>query len=101
MKLSRVSRLMKLLTTLQSAKGCNCTELADMLGITEIFTLTYQPKFFKKLGFVDIDKRELPHKIWSDCIICVKFPDCDEIAMMKEMESEYESEPASVRNKSD
>ena len=59
-----------------------CLLEADMLGITKIFTLTYQPKFFKKLGFVDIDKRELPHKIWSDCINCHMFPDCDEEALM-------------------
>lgn len=59
-----------------------CLMEADMLGITKIFTLTYQPKFFKKLGFVDIDKRELPHKIWSDCIHCHMFPDCDEEALM-------------------
>lgn len=59
-----------------------CLMEADMLGITKIFTLTYQPKFFRKLGFVDIDKRELPHKIWSDCINCHMFPDCDEEALM-------------------
>ena len=29
-----------------------------------------------------IDKKELPHKIWSDCIHCHKFPDCDEDALM-------------------
>mgnify|MGYP001812948908 FL=1 len=51
-------------------------------GITRIFTLTYQPGFFRKLGFVDIDKKELPHKIWADCINCSMFPDCDEEALM-------------------
>jgi amino-acid N-acetyltransferase len=55
---------------------------AKKLGITKIFTLTYQDKFFKKIGFEYIDKEMLPHKIWSDCIKCVKFPNCDEIAMM-------------------
>ncbi len=59
-----------------------CMLEADMLGISKIFTLTYQPGFFRKLDFVDIDKRDLPHKIWSDCIHCHMFPDCDEEALM-------------------
>ena len=63
-----------------------CLMEADMLGISKIFTLTYQPGFFRKQGFVDIDKRELPHKIWSDCINCHMFPDCDEEALMFDRE---------------
>ncbi len=59
-----------------------CLMEADMLGISKIFTLTYQPGFFRKQGFADIDKRNLPHKIWSDCINCHMFPDCDEEALM-------------------
>lgn len=51
--------------------------------IKQLFALTYRPGFFKKFGFSRIRKAELPLKIWSDCIICVKFPDCDEIAMMR------------------
>ena len=46
-----------------------------------VFLLTYQEGFFKKCGFSVVDKRELPQKIWSDCIKCPKFPECDEIAM--------------------
>jgi amino-acid N-acetyltransferase len=59
---------------------------AKNFGINRIFTLTYKPQFFKKLGFVQIEHANLPLKIWSDCIICVKFPDCDETAMMMELE---------------
>jgi amino-acid N-acetyltransferase len=59
-----------------------CLNEAQMFGITRIFTLTYQPGFFRKQGFADIDKRDLPHKIWSDCIHCSMFPDCDEEALM-------------------
>jgi len=55
---------------------------ADSYGITKVFTLTYQPEFFRKIGFKDIDKSELPHKVWSDCIQCSKFPDCNEEALM-------------------
>ena len=51
--------------------------------IKKLFTLTYRPDFFKQFGFIEIDKAELPIKIWSDCIHCIKFPDCDENAMLK------------------
>lgn len=59
-----------------------CLEEAAQLGAHRVFTLTYQPGFFKKLGFIDIDKKELPHKIWTDCLNCVKFPNCDENALI-------------------
>ncbi|MDM8526300.1 N-acetyltransferase [Desulfococcaceae bacterium HSG8] len=58
---------------------------AGSFDIKEVFTLTYQPGFFKRFGFAQIDRSDLPLKIWSDCIICVKFPDCDETAMMKKL----------------
>jgi amino-acid N-acetyltransferase len=57
---------------------------ADAYGITKVFTLTYQPDFFRNIGFKDIDKSELPHKVWSDCIQCSKFPDCNEEALVWE-----------------
>ncbi len=57
---------------------------AKSFNVKRIFTLTYKPDFFKQFGFVEIERSELPLKIWGDCMICVKFPDCDEIAMMKE-----------------
>jgi amino-acid N-acetyltransferase len=60
---------------------------ADSYGITRVFTLTYQPDFFRKLGFKDIDKAELPHKVWSDCINCSKFPDCNEEALIWEKDA--------------
>ncbi len=58
-----------------------CLEEADHFGINKVFTLTYQAGFFRKQGFKDIDKSKLPHKIWSDCLNCPKFPDCDEEAL--------------------
>ncbi|WP_346356255.1 N-acetyltransferase [Azotosporobacter soli] len=51
------------------------------LGVTEIFALTYQPGFFAKLGFYEVQKEELPHKVWKECINCPKFPNCDETAV--------------------
>ncbi|MCB2180570.1 MAG: N-acetyltransferase [Desulfobulbaceae bacterium] len=59
----------------------SCLEEANSLGISHVFTLTYQPLFFRRMGFSSIDKKELPHKVWSDCINCPKFPDCNEEAM--------------------
>ena len=59
---------------------------AKSFNVKKVFALTYLPNFFNKFGFVQIERSELPLKIWADCIVCVKFPDCDEIAMMKEIE---------------
>lgn len=58
-------------------------EEGRVLGVKEFFALTYKPGFFKKLGFEEITKEQLPHKVWKECIDCPKFPNCDEIAMMK------------------
>ena len=58
-----------------------CISEARQLGIGRVFALTYQQVFFEKLCFEVIEKAELPQKIWSDCIKCAKFPECDEIAL--------------------
>ncbi|WP_129125610.1 MULTISPECIES: N-acetyltransferase [Geomonas] len=62
-----------------------CIDEARSLGLKRLFCLTYKPDFFAKFGFKVADKSELPHKVWGDCIKCVKFPDCDEIAMILEL----------------
>lgn len=62
-------------------------EEAKALEIKKLFLLTYQNTFFQKMGFHQVDKSELPHKVWSDCIKCIKFPDCDEIAMALELKN--------------
>ena len=62
-----------------------CLEDMKELGLSKVFTLTYQPGFFEKLGFRKVDKSELPHKGGSDCIKCPKFPDCNEEAMVREI----------------
>ncbi len=62
-------------------------EEAKTYGIKKLFTLTYRPGFFEQLGFSRIDRSQLPLKIWGDCLLCVKFPDCDEIAMMTHLET--------------
>ncbi len=58
---------------------------AVFFKIKDLFTLTYRDDFFLKFGFSPIDKNELPIKVWSDCIGCVSFPNCDEIAMLKKL----------------
>ncbi|MDR3564446.1 MAG: N-acetyltransferase [Negativicutes bacterium] len=61
------------------------TTEARELGVKTLFALTYQTGFFVKQGFHEIPKEKLPHKVWKDCINCPKFPNCDEVAMMKEL----------------
>ena len=59
-----------------------CLAEAAELLVERVFALTYQDGFFKKIGFADVDKKELPHKIWNDCLSCIKFPNCDESAFI-------------------
>jgi amino-acid N-acetyltransferase len=59
-----------------------CLNEAAELGIKSIFCFTYRPEFFKRQKFIDIDKMELPRKVWTDCFRCPKFPNCDEIALI-------------------
>ena len=59
-----------------------CIDEAAELGITTIFCLTYKPAFFEKSGFYQVDKMELPRKVWAECFRCPKFPDCDEVALV-------------------
>ncbi|MDL2306434.1 N-acetyltransferase [Desulfovibrio sp. OttesenSCG-928-C06] len=64
----------------------SCLDEAIALGLSRVFTLTYQDGFFAKQGFATVKKEVLPNKIWADCIHCPKFPDCDEIAMLLELQ---------------
>lgn len=65
-----------------------CIEDGAGLGIRRIFALTYRPDYFKRFGFNEVDKADLPQKIWTDCLKCTKFPDCDEIAVILELVDE-------------
>jgi amino-acid N-acetyltransferase len=62
-----------------------CIKEAKSLQVKKVFLLTAKPDFFNKQGFKIINKAELPHKIWSDCLDCVQFPDCNEEAMAMEL----------------
>lgn len=63
-----------------------CVSDAVTLGIYRVFTLTYQVSFFAKLGYVEVSKDTLPQKVWVDCIHCPQYPDCDETAMLLNLE---------------
>ena len=58
-----------------------CLAEARRLGIGRVFALTMAPEFFGSLGFQRVERDSLPHKVWSDCVNCPKFPDCDELAV--------------------
>jgi len=49
----------------------------------DVLVLTYLPAFFEKLNFKEINKELIPeHKIWADCIKCIHFPVCNEVALV-------------------
>ena len=58
---------------------------ARRLGIRKLMSLTYEQRFFEKLGFGEVEKETLPLKVWSDCVRCPKNQNCDEIAMVREL----------------
>ena len=60
-----------------------CLKEAKELGIPKVFCLVRKPAFFEKHGFQLIDKTELPQKVWAECYRCPKFPDCDEVALIR------------------
>lgn len=62
-----------------------CLKEATVLGLKNVFALTYKPDFFISLGFKEIDKNTLPQKIWGECLKCHKFPECDESAVLIEL----------------
>ena len=62
-----------------------CLKEAEELGIATIFCLTYKPAFFEQFDFSQIDKMELPRKVWTECYHCPKFPDCDEVAVIRHL----------------
>jgi amino-acid N-acetyltransferase len=82
---------LKALAVAESAQGMGvgralvnaaCATAAE-LGLSKLFCLTYQQDFFAKLGFTRVDRSRLPDKVWSECVRCHRFLDCDEIAMWR------------------
>jgi len=62
-----------------------CLAEARSLGISRVYALTYRTSFFEKMGFKMIEKESLPHKVWTDCLKCPQFPNCDEEAVIMEV----------------
>ncbi len=54
-------------------------------GVREVFVLTLNPGFFRRLGYGEIEKEYFPQKIWRDCTNCPKLMACDEVAMVKKL----------------
>ncbi len=71
-----------------------CLKEAEELGIATIFCLTYRPALFEKFGFAQVDKMDLPKKVWSECYRCPKFPDCDEVALVYQLKPSESGEIA-------
>jgi amino-acid N-acetyltransferase len=69
--------------------GCQlisaCLSEAKGIGVKRAFVLTYRSDYFKKLGFKKVKNSALPHKVWAECINCCKFPDCQEVALIKKL----------------
>jgi amino-acid N-acetyltransferase len=59
---------------------------ARELGLRTVFALTYRPAFFERLGFRQADVMTLPRKVWNECYRCPKFPTCNEIAVVLDLE---------------
>lgn len=55
---------------------------ARELGVPRVFTLTFRPGFFEKIGFRKVEMNDLPKKVWIECVKCVHFPDCGEEALV-------------------
>jgi amino-acid N-acetyltransferase len=63
-------------------------------GLHSIFAFTYVSRFFEKLGFVEVERGELPLKAWKDCLRCPKFQSCDETAVVKYLVEPHERDTA-------
>jgi amino-acid N-acetyltransferase len=55
---------------------------ARELGIEQVFLFTYEPKFFSRFGFIQVEHRTMPLKVYNECFHCPKFNKCDELAMV-------------------
>lgn len=59
---------------------------AAVFGPKEVLVLTFAPEFFTTLGFSEIPKTQVMHKLYTGCINCTKHTDpftCPEIAMTR------------------
>jgi amino-acid N-acetyltransferase len=62
---------------------------ASDYSLDAVFAFTYVAGFFGKMGFQEVERGELPLKVWKDCVRCPKFQCCDEIAVMRVLRPDY------------
>jgi len=55
---------------------------ARELEIEQVFLFTYEPKFFSRFGFIQVEHSAMPLKVYNECFHCPKFSKCDELAMV-------------------
>jgi len=60
-----------------------CEHWLAGLGVVKVFALTYVTGFFTRMGYRIVSKESLPHKVWTVCVHCDRFADCDEVAVEK------------------
>ena len=65
-------------------------DVARREGIKQIAALTLRQSFFERQGFEVVDRWDLSPKIWSECVYCPKFHQCDEIAVAMTLVEEAE-----------
>jgi len=65
-----------------------CMAEARNLDLKRVYALTRVPLFFLKQGFNEIDKHELPQKVFQDCLRCPMWPDCDETAVLRHVKTD-------------
>lgn len=61
----------------------------------EALVLTFVPGFFERLGFREIPKSKVMHKLYSGCMHCTKHADpftCPEIAMSRKLKLRKDKE---------
>jgi amino-acid N-acetyltransferase len=74
----------------------HCWKAARELEIESVFTLTYAVGFFEKCGYRVIEKADLPHKIWNECVRCPLFPNCSEVALIRSANADADLEGVDV-----
>jgi len=68
---------------------------AEDLGLPRVFVLTYEVRFFERLGFARVDRHDLPMKVWSDCVRCPRQGQCDERALVRHLREAEARRPIS------
>ncbi len=64
-----------------------CENEARLLGVPTVFAWTYAVAFFERCGFTKIDKSsELHPRVWSECLRCTFYNNCNENGMIKQLE---------------